>query len=284
MSRNTTINLQGWRGRLQASLAESDVDQPDNTSLLLLAAALDRPKGWVLTHNDYTPSPQESEKIAALEKQASQGRPLPYILGWWEFFGRRFKVTADVLIPRPETESLVEIALEYAKMIQRPTIIDVGTGSGAIAVSLAADLPDAAVYASDISWAALKIARENAQRLGQAAIHFLQGNLLTPLAAQFDLICANLPYIPTRKLRQLKVARWEPRLALDGGESGLDTIKTLLAQARTRLAHKGLLLLEIEANLGPAALKAAKSAFPKAQIHLVQDLAGLDRIIEIQIG
>jgi len=212
----------------------------------------------------------------------AEGEPLPYILGQWEFFGRSFKVSPNVLIPRPETESLVDIALGYAGKIQQPKIIDVGTGSGAIALSLAAELDDADIIATEISRAALRIAQENAQRLGQPEIQFLQADLLEPLAGQFDLICANLPYIPSGKLKTLQVSRWEPRQALDGGMSGIDIIYRLLEQARTRIMSQGVILLEIESSLGQASLEAAKSAFPNASIRLVQDLSGRDRIIEIQ--
>jgi release factor glutamine methyltransferase len=280
--RRKAINLQACRERLQKNLIKSGVDQPLNSSLLLLAAALDRPKTWILAHNEYQPTSQEIKQIQNLSQRVANGQPLPYVLGQWDFYGRSFKVTPDVLIPRPETETLVDLALAHARKIRQPKIIDVGTGSGAIAVSLAAELGESDVIASDISWAALRIAQENAQRLSQPEIQFLQTNLLEPLSAHFDLICANLPYIPTKKLQDLAVARWEPRQALDGGESGMDVIIRLLEQARTRLKDQGVILLEIESSLGPASLSAAKSAFPNAQIRLVQDLAGRERIIKIQ--
>ena len=279
--RRPAINLQGWRGQLHQSLVDSGIDQPINSSLLLLAAALERPKTWILAHGEYEPNPQEIQHIHNLSNRVTDGQPLPYVLGQWEFFGRSFKVTPDVLIPRPETESLVEIALERLKGIRQPNIIDVGTGSGAIAISLAAELPSAKVLASDISRAALKIAQENAQRLSHPEIRFLQADLLAPLAVQFDLICANLPYIPTGKLQDLQVAQWEPRRALDGGESGLEVIVSLLQQARASLTPAGITLLEIEASLGPASLSVARSAFPQALIRLTTDLAGRDRILEI---
>ena len=282
MLRRKAINLQVCRERLQKCLNKSGIDQPLNTSLLLLAAALDRPKTWVLAHNEYQPTPPEIKQLQNLSQRVADGQPLPYVLGQWDFYGRSFKVSPDALIPRPETESLVEMALGHARKINQPRIIDVGAGSGAIAISLAAELPGSRVFASDLSWAALKIARQNAQRLGQPEIHFLQANLLQPITAQFDLICANLPYIPTRKLQDLPVACWEPRLALDGGESGLDAITALLHQARTRLLPDGAILLEIEASLGAAAVTQGKKAFPEARTQLIQDLAGRDRILEIK--
>jgi release factor glutamine methyltransferase len=281
LSRRKAINLQGWRGRLQDKFQEGGIDEPHNTSLLLLAAALDHPKTWILSHREYEPTTQEIQQIQNLVKRVAEGMPLPYVLGQWEFFGRPFRVTPDVLIPRPETEILVEIAVSLARDLKQPKVIDVGTGCGAIAISLAAELPKAKVIATDISLAALKIARENARRLGQPQLRFLQADLLRPFNTDFDLICANLPYIPTNKLQNLGVARWEPRQALDGGKSGLKAISALLHQSRKHLMPNGVILLEIESSLGPASLSAAKAAFPEAQIKLIQDLSGRDRIIKI---
>lgn len=247
----------------------------------MLAAALNRAKSWILAHSDTHPTSQETKKIQYLADQVAEGRPLPYALGEWAFYGRNFKVTPDVLIPRPETESLLERALDHASGLNKPNIIDVGTGSGAIAISLAAELRGAKITASDISRAALRIAHENAQRHGQPDIRFIQADLLATFDAQFNMICANLPYIPTSELQNLQVARWEPGEALDGGESGLEIISTLLHQSKERLAPQGVILLEIESSLGAASLSLAKKAFSEARVSLIQDLAGRDRIIEI---
>lgn len=206
---------------------------------------------------------------------------MPYILGHWDFFNRTFLVTPDVLIPRPETELLVEKALHYARRFEQPCIIDVGTGSGAIAVTLAAELPSAVVLGVDLSMTALRIAQVNANRLCAGRVNLIQTDLLTSISAEFDLICANLPYIPRQILSTLAVAQWEPHLALDGGESGLEAIEELLKQAQTRLSPSGVILLETEASLGAETLAAAQAAFPNAHHQLIQDLAGRDRIVEI---
>ena len=158
-----------------------------------------------------------------------------------------------------------------------------GTGSGIIAVSLAAGQPDAAIIALDRSLPTLKVAQHNARQHALSQIHFVQSDLLEPFSMKFNLICANLPYIPTGTLSHLPVADWEPRVALNGGESGLELILRLLEQAQTRLAPKACLLLEIEASLGETALVAADAAFPEAQTTLHQDLAGLDRMVEIRL-
>jgi release factor glutamine methyltransferase len=279
--RNKPINLQEIRRQLHENLIKGGIDAPENTSLLLLSQAIDQPKSWVLAHGEYELTLEENCTLQKNLIELLQSTPLPYVLGAWEFYGRRFKITPNVLIPRPETEILVQKAIECAKNTSKPKIIDVGTGSGIIAVSLAAELSSAVIFAADISHAALKIAEQNAHKHAQTQIHFVQSNLLEPISVQFDLICANLPYIPTKKLQSLDIAKYEPSLSLDGGESGMRLIHQLLNQAQTRLASGGTILLEIESSLGKETLALARSAFPEAQHRLHQDLAGLDRVIEI---
>ena len=211
-----------------------------------------------------------------------QGFPLPYIMGEWEFYGRNFIVNPDVLIPRPETELLIEQALDAVTDCDHPAIIDVGCGSGIIAITLASELPQARFFAVDISHPALQVAQRNAI-LHKSHINFLQSDLLQPLTGPFDLICANLPYIPSDTLLELDVTRWEPSLALDGGPTGLTFIKRLLLQAQTRLVPGGVILLEIEASRGEAIMKSAGEVFPFAETNLIQDLAGKDRPAKTQI-
>jgi release factor glutamine methyltransferase len=249
-----------------------------------LGHILHQPKSWVLTHDEYTLTPKETHALQSELDQLLQGVPLPQLLGEWDFYGRSFYVSPAVLIPRPETEVLVERAIDLASDRDQPLIVDIGTGSGAIAVTLAAECPEASLVATDISRSALKMAVKNAQRHHQDRIAFLQADLLQPFHTQFDLIYANLPYIPTATLETLPVSRWEPVLALDGGINGLDLIERLLTQARTRLAPGGAVLLEIESSLGKPSLHAAESAFPEAEIILRQDLACHDRLIEIRLS
>jgi len=253
-----------------------------NTSLTILGHALNQPKSWLLAHSKYELNPDEQNTLQIATTQRLQGVPLPYILGQWDFYGRSFKVTPDVLIPRPETELLVDMAIHHTRHLDSPLIIDVGTGSGAIAVSLAAEIPTARIIALDLSWSALQIAWHNALQLDQPHINFVQSNLLAPFQTKFDLICANLPYIPTGTLETLDVANWEPYLALDGGARGVDAIQILLQQSVQQLAPHGIILLEIEATLGQTVLALAHQAFPNAKIELIRDLAGLDRIVLIQ--
>ncbi len=249
----------------------------------MISHIIDKPKSWILAHGEFQLNPEEIQKLQEQFRKYLQDVPLPYLLGEWEFYGRRFRITPDVLIPRPETELLVDLALSIGIKKEFLSIVDVGTGSGIIAISLAAALSKADIYATDLSMAALKIAKQNAYVHSQKQIKFLQSNLLAPFKANFDLICANLPYIPSKNLGTLRVAKWEPRLALDGGESGLDLIEKLLIQAKTNLAYRGTILLEIESSLGEKSLEIAKKIFPgsKLQIHL--DLSGKDRVLQIQV-
>ncbi len=275
--------LRKVREHLQQELIEKSFDNPSNTSLVLLSHLLKRPKSFVLAHGEYVLTAQETRSLEEMLEKISRGIPLPFILGEWAFFGQQFIVSPAVLIPRPETELLVEKALHIAKTRQGPLIVDVGTGSGAIIISLASHLQSGTFIGTDLSWEALRIAQQNTQKFSLSHIKLVQANLLTPLQTQFDLICANLPYIPRRKLSDLQVAQSEPRLALDGGVDGLDFIRELITQAQTRLAPNGTMLLEIEANLGNEALAIAKNNFPHADCNIHQDLAGHDRLLEIRL-
>ena len=248
----------------------------------MISHTLDKPKSWILAHGDYQLNEKETQKLESQFRKLLEGVPLPYILGEWGFYGRQFKVTPQVLIPRPETELLVDLAIKIGKEKKIGTFIDVGTGSGIIAVTLASVFENATVYAVDISLPALKIAKENAQTHHQDRIKFIQSNLLTPFIAEFDLICANLPYIPNQKLENLPVARWEPRLALAGGKDGLDLIEDLLVQAKSKLAKGRTILFEIESTLGKQSLNLARKIMHEADLHIHQDLSGKDRVLEIQ--
>jgi release factor glutamine methyltransferase len=261
-------------------------DTPELDAQVLLANVLRKPRSWLAAHPE---SILDRELAAALEasvQRLERGEPLPYVLGEWEFFGLLFDVTPDVLIPRPETELLVERALSWLrKQHGKMNVLDVGTGSGCIAIALAVNVPEIQVVATDISSAALDVARRNAGKHHVAdRITFLEADLLpSPLLPfSFSLILANLPYIPTATLHGLPIFGREPSLALDGGADGLDIVRRLLAQAPARLAPGGMILLEIEASQGSAAEALALEVFPQAAVKIHQDLVGHDRLIEIQ--
>jgi release factor glutamine methyltransferase len=259
-------------------------DSPGMDAQEVLARVLDRPRSWVMAHPEVLLPPQPAAVLETMVTRLERGVPLPYVLGRWEFFGMEFKVTPDVLIPRAETELLVERGIGWLHVHpDRRHAADVGTGSGCIGIAMAANIPDLQVMGSDISMAAVKMAQRNAVKNGVAArMDFLMCDLF-PLDTEYDLIIANLPYIPTKTLHQLPIYRREPTLALDGGADGLRLIRALLTAAPERLVRGGLLLMEIEATEGPSALSLAYDAFDKAEIHLHKDLAGRDRILEVQI-
>jgi release factor glutamine methyltransferase len=193
------------------------------------------------------------------------------------------------LIPRPETELLVEKAIAWLQNSPvRKTVADIGTGSGAIAVSIAVNVSNSQVLGTDISRKALDVARRNAVQFEvDDQIDFLQCDLLpqysasVPTETRFDLICANLPYIPTETLHQLPIFGREPTIALDGGRDGLDLIQRLLNITPQWLATNGMMLLEIEATHGDQALRLARRAFPQASLDLHKDLAGRERLLQI---
>lgn len=270
----------------QASRALGAVSgSPQLDAGVLLAAMLGVERTALLAHPERLLTPDQAAHYAELVARAAEGTPIPYLTGWRAFYHHDFIVTPDVLIPRPETEHLVDAALAWAQTCpqQRLTIVDVGTGSGAIALSLAAALPGATVYALDCSAAALEVARRNAIQIGVSNVRFGQGDLLTALpdGVKPDLIVANLPYIPSADLEALAVARHEPRLALDGGLDGLDVIRRLTAEAADCVPPTFALLLEIGAGQGRAVSALCRRAFPGARVRVLPDYAGHDRIVEV---
>ena len=270
-----------------SSLSET----PELDAQVLLANILEESRTWLITHSEtHLTKPQLASAKEAFSRLEA-GVPLPYVIGHWEFFGLNLEITPDVLIPRPETELLVERAIKWIKgSSERRTIADVGTGSGCIAVSIAKSVYDAKIFATDISLPALEVAQRNARKHKvEKRIDFINCDLLPPhpdplpTDLHFDLICANLPYIPTQTIQALDVYGREPTLALNGGEDGLDIVRRLLEIAPTWLAPNGMILLEIEASQGMSAVAQAYDAFENAEIHLHQDLAGHDRLVEIML-
>jgi len=249
----------------------------------LLGHFLGRTRTWVLAHPEAHLSSGQEHALRDALSRLEAGQPLPYVLGHWEFYGLDFYITPETLIPRPETELLVEQALSWSRTSsKRLRAADIGTGSGCIAVSLALYAPKVHVFGCDISLTALRVAKANANRHRVSGkVDFVQCDLLAPVKVQFDLICANLPYIPTEALHSLKVYQREPELALDGGEYGVGQIRRLLNEAETALAPCGLLLLEIEASSGAAVHSLAREAFPKADVQVLHDLAGRERFVSI---
>ncbi len=259
-------------------------DSPALDAQVLLAHITEKRTSWVLAHPELSLSPKQRIKLEAALQALLQGIPLPYVLGHWEFYGLDFLVSPDVLVPRPETEELVEFGLGWLRDKKNVTALDVGTGSGCIAIALAKNIPDLKLLAVDLSSAALDIARQNAAiHWVDDQIQFIHSDLFSNLQpATFDLITANLPYIPSETLKNLDVYTREPSLALDGGKDGLKLIRRLVEEAPRWLAPDGLILLELDSSHGQAALKLASTIFPKSVIQLKQDLAGRDRFLAVQ--
>jgi release factor glutamine methyltransferase len=260
-------------------------DTPQLEAQLLAAFVFNRDRSWLMAHLDQIPNLDQDARLEAVLNERLQLVPLPYIIGEWSFYGLDFHVSPAVLIPRPETELLVSEAIGWLQNYPARThCVDVGTGSGCIAVSLAVNLPRVTFVCVDISLPALIIARRNAVRHQvEGQLVFVQSDLLSPFKTPFDMICANLPYIPTRTLESLPVRLHEPASALDGGPDGLDLIRRLLAQSLSRIAPGGLLLFEIEAGQGESALQLARETFPQARCQIMADLAGLPRLLRIEV-
>ncbi len=261
-------------------------DTPQLDAQVLLAHITGKNRAWVISHPEHEIKKETHDQIELALKKLEAGEPLPYVLGKWEFFGLELEVTRDVLIPRPETELLVETAIAWLKAHpEKRTVADIGTGSGAIAIAIAKHIPDVRILATDISPDALQIAKRNAEKFqAQNQIEFIKCDLLPKSNVErstFNVICSNLPYIPTNTLRSLPIFEREPTLALDGGSDGLNIYRRLFNLAPDWLSPNGMMLLEIESTLGMQVLSLAYDSFSDVNIHLHQDLAGRDRLLEI---
>ncbi len=291
-------------------LQEEGFDTPCLDAEVLLGHVLGLTRAQIHAHPKRRLDASELDSYRELIERRRQHEPVAYILGCKEFYGLDFYVDRRVLIPRPETELLVEKGLEIGRAASYPlTIADVGTGCGAIAISLAVHLPQAIIYALDASPEALEVSALNRRRHSvERRVHLLQGDLLSPLPDPVDLIVANLPYVSWAEWEQLPrtITAYEARSALDGGPDGLDAIRRLLAQAR-QLKPQTTILLEIGATQGAAVTDLAWHSFDNpstlrrgsgqallrtelgtphfstATVEVVQDHAGLDRMAVIEI-
>lgn len=250
---------------------------------VLLAHALKVDHAWLIAHDRDTPTPAQQHAIAALIERRAGGEPVAYILGEREFYGRTFKVTPDVLIPRPDTELLVEAALQRMPENMPCRVLDLGTGSGTIAISLALHRPLADVIALDISPDALAVAQQNARRLGAGNVHFEIGDWYAAKSGKasvknFDIIVSNPPYIeaadPHLKAGDL---RHEPIQALAAGDDGLRDLRAIIAGAPAHLVETGWLLLEHGYDQADAVIALLRER-GFAQTETRRDLAGQNRV------
>jgi release factor glutamine methyltransferase len=263
-----------------ARFTERDLATPRLDAELLVAHALGLPRVQLYVQFDRPLVPDELAALRALIKRRQGGESVAYLVGKKEFWGLDFTVDARVLVPRPDTETLIEEARERLAGGESVRLADVGTGSGAIALTLAKLFPQAAVFASDLSTGALEVARANAERLG-LAVTFAEGDLAAPLAADapFSLIAANLPYIASSEMATLPPeVKSEPALALDGGPDGLALVRRLVADAPALLAAGGALVLEIGAGQAGATAELLRAA-GLADVRTRRDLGGVERVV-----
>ncbi|MFC1904696.1 peptide chain release factor N(5)-glutamine methyltransferase [Chloroflexota bacterium] len=248
---------------------------------LLLRHALKINRVQLYLDLDQELGPEQEKLFSHLIGRRLGHEPVAYIIGHREFYGLDFYVDQRVLIPRPESEMLVEKALELAQSRTISTIAEIGTGCGAIAISLALNLPQVKVYATDISASALEVALFNCQRHGVTdKIILLQGDMLEPLPEPVNLMVANLPYV---KAEEMNAGQFEPRLALDGGADGLEKIHRLCQQLSDKLHPGGCLLLEIGQGQGRAVTALLHRLFPSARVEVALDLGGIKRMVSLSL-
>jgi release factor glutamine methyltransferase len=267
-------------------LTQADVDAPRLSAEVVLAHALELSRTQLLAQADRPLTPEQFARAQRDLDRLVNNEPLAYVVGHREFYDIDLLTDARALIPRPETECLVEYAIQIMADRSAPFIADVGTGCGAIAVTLAKHLPRAHVIATDLSADAVDLARTNAQRNGvDARIAFRLGSILEPITETLDLLAANLPYIDDKDWPYLAktIRGHEPMMAFIGGPDGLDLVRTLLRDA-SRVLHPGsVILLEIGAYHGDAVTEIALLNFPQARVEIKPDYAGLDRLAVIEI-
>ena len=262
---------------------------------VLLGHVLGMSKTGLYTEPERSLTSAETERLRHVVRRRLDREPAAYILGHCEFYGIDFYVEYHTLIPRPETELLVETAVELGRRIsgqgEQITIADIGTGCGAIAVSLALALPQARIYATDISPLALKVAEVNCRRHGVTGqVELLQGSLIEPLPRAVDLIVANLPYVKDREFVDLsrEIREYEPTIALAGGNDGLDKIREMLGQMRAKGdvhldGWPTYVLLEIGQGQAEMVISMVNEYFPQASIELIPDLGGIERLAKVRL-
>jgi release factor glutamine methyltransferase len=272
------------------TLLRASIDDASMEAELLLGHVLGMSKTQLCTEPERDLTAAETEHLRNLVRRRLDREPAAYILGHSEFYGIDLYVERDTFIPRPETEVLVEKAVELAGRIsggeREITVADIGTGCGAIAISLALALPRARMYATDISASALRVAEKNCQRHAVCGrVELLLGDLLEPLPGPVDMIVANLPYIKDREFEDLspEVVGFEPPIALTGGKNGLDRIHRMLEQMPGKLNRGGFFLLEIGQGQGAAATSLVHSHFLQASVELIPDLGGVDRVMKVAL-
>lgn len=257
-------------------------NSPTLDAELLLSHVLHKPREYVFTHPDQDLRSTQQIQLWKLVSRRGKRVPMAYILGHKEFFGLDFALNNSVLIPRPETELVVEEVIRLMAQKPQPKLVDIGVGSGAIAIALKTSLPNAHVYGTDSSRKALAVSKRNARRL-KTKIHFKHGSLLSPFPqVRFDCVISNPPYLTAKEIKNPDLSH-EPRAALYGGKQGVDVYRKLFSLLDQHVVSGGHVVLEIGYNQALAVTRLAKHLWPKVKIKIIPDLAGLDRVLSIQI-
>ena len=272
-----------------AELESAEIDDARFEAEVLLrhATGLNRAQLYASLTDEIDPAAQQRFEAAIAERTTR--KPLAYITGTREFYRLEFRVTPDVLIPRPESELLVDAALDHIRQarFRTPQVADVGAGSGAVGIALARHRRGVNLICSDVSRDALLVARDNAQRLlRRPKTSFIQGDLLTPLPGPFHCVVANLPYIPEERLAELEpeVAEYEPRVALTPGTRGTELILRLITQLPSRLHSNGVAVLEVDPGQEVAIADAARQMLPNAEVTVLDDVSQQPRAVRIIAG
>jgi len=278
-----TINLKDWRLKAIQSLSRfSDTSAIEVNAIL--KNRLKKDLSWIFLNQDFFIPDDLKKKLEIDLEKLKQKVPLAYVLGFQEFFGLNFIVSNDVLIPRPETELIVENAIFWGKKNNFPIrILDVGTGSGCIVLSILNKLPNCLGYGLDISFRALKIAKTNAHNFQIPNIEFINSDLTSPLIGKFDLVCANLPYVPSQMVATISHSKYEPIIALDGGENGKKIINSLLDQLVKKINTPGVIFLEIQNDQGEDIYEYARILFPTSNIAILNDYSQQTRVVKIEL-
>jgi len=284
------VTAREWLRKYTSIFQQAGIDEANDEAVVLLCHVLKLGKVQIFAQPERTLTGDELTLLDGLVARRLRHEPSAYITRNREFYGLDLFVDSRVLIPRPETEVLVEAAIEFGRswiVLKRKQMLvaDIGTGCGAIAIALAAHIPEAHVYAVDISPGAVEVAAINIHRHGfEDRIKLIPGNLLEQINRNMDLIVANLPYIPNEELAGLQpeVCLYEPMLALDGGDGGTAVIEAMISQVSGKIAPGGALFLEIGSGQGERLMPMVRDVLPGWEVALVKDLSGINRCMRIK--
>lgn len=282
---NKSPTITDWLHTASSELRKKRLNEPSSILYTLIAHVLQKPKHFPLTQPDHQISKEQLEQLDLFFYKLVNGYPLAYIIGNQEFYGHNFIVSPDVLVPRPETEFVVDSFFEWiSKNPNTQTVADVGTGSGCIGITLLKNYPGIKIFATDISFNALRVAVQNSKIHGfRDQFVPINTDLLSGLDLHLDCICANLPYIPTTRLGSIDVTEYEPLVALDGGYKGVELIRRLFYESIGKIRPGGVFILEIDHTQVNIIKHLAHYYYLPTKIDVIKDYAKHPRVIIIQV-